>query len=74
MHSMPMQQGRRRSYTKIFSIKRQQARTEWIKELSYYLSQPHTPCGAKQIILKTINQLLEPSANDDTIIEMKHRN
>jgi hypothetical protein len=43
------------------SIKRQQSRTEWLSEISSYLSQNHTLISVKQIILHNLHQWLEPS-------------
>jgi hypothetical protein len=54
---------------KCYSIKRHQSRTEWLTELSSYLSQNHTPAEIKQVILHNLNQLLEPSANIDIVTD-----
>jgi ribonuclease HI len=55
---------------KCFSIKRQNARREWLLELDCYLSQNHTPRDVKQIILKNFHQFLEPPINLEPIIEL----
>jgi ribonuclease HI len=54
---------------KCFSIKRQHARIEWMKELDTYLSQNHTPQNVKHIILYNVRQLLEASTNNDFELE-----
>jgi hypothetical protein len=46
-----------------YSIKRRQARAEWLKEISDYLLQNHTPIGVKQLIMRHLLHWLEPTAN-----------
>jgi hypothetical protein len=70
-HPVPMRQRRRRPYStlKCFSIKRQDARREWLNDIASYLSQNHTQVGMKHIILQNLNQFLEPSQITDHEID-----
>jgi hypothetical protein len=43
---------------------------EWINDLSSYLSQKHTPVGAKHIILHNLTQWLEPSNTIELPIDL----
>jgi hypothetical protein len=57
-----------------FSNQRQQARKEWMTELTSYLSQNHTPPCVKLIILKNLNQFLEVSTHDDSETDVDNTN
>jgi hypothetical protein len=54
------------------SIKRQQSRTEWLSEISSYLSQNHTPISMKQIILHNLHQWLEPSNTTEIPVDINN--
>jgi hypothetical protein len=55
---------------KCFSIKRHTSRLEWLSELSTYLSNNHTPCSVKHIIMECLNSWFEPSAPTDPDITL----
>jgi hypothetical protein len=51
------------------SLKRHQFRTEWLSEISTYLSQHHTPIEVKETISNNLGQWLEPFNIIDLTVE-----